>query len=65
MTFKRGQLCKRCVRSSSSKPYPRTPDHPTWIKHKLTDESWQDWRNENHEEVKRLQKEIDDYGVSD
>ena len=23
------------------------PDHPEWIKHKLTDESWQQWRDEN------------------
>lgn len=27
------------------------PDHPTWIAHKLTDPSWQEWRDENPEQV--------------
>jgi len=32
------------------------PDHPTWIKFKLTDESWQQWRDEHPEEVAALKK---------
>ena len=31
-----------------------TPDHPEWINHKLSDESWQEWRDANPEEVAAL-----------
>lgn len=27
-----------------------SPDHPTWIRHKLTHESWQEWCDQNVEE---------------
>lgn len=36
------QLCARCA--ARRPPFKATPDHPTWIKHKLEDESWKDWR---------------------
>lgn len=48
------QLCARC--DTRRKPFDPTPDHPKWIKHKLTDESWQQWRSENTDEVARLEK---------
>jgi len=32
-------------------------DHPDWIKHKLSDESWQQWRDENKELVENLARE--------
>ncbi len=32
-----------------------SPEHPDWIHHKLTDESWQRWRDENPSEVAKLQ----------
>jgi len=47
------QRCPKCARYDR-KPYKPKPDHPNWIKWKLTDESWQTWRDENPEEVKRL-----------
>ncbi len=31
-----------------------SPDHPDWITHKLNDESWNQWRNENPVETKGL-----------
>lgn len=44
--------CKRCVQDKP--PFEPTPDRPEWIHHKLTDESWQQWRAENPEEVAAL-----------
>jgi hypothetical protein len=49
------QLCARCDRSR--KPFKPTPDHPDWIHWKLTDESWQQWRDENPDEVKKMQEQ--------
>jgi hypothetical protein len=46
------QLCSRC--SNGRKPFKPTVDHPKWIMHKLTDESWKEWREENQSEVDRL-----------
>lgn len=47
------QLCVKCGPEPGD-PYEATPDLPEWINWKLTDESWQRWRNENPEEVARL-----------
>lgn len=33
------------------------PDTAEWIMHKLTDPSWQVWRDENPEEVRKLKGE--------
>ena len=48
--------CARC-HSYNKKPYPPTPDHLTWINHKLTDASWRQWRTENPDAVDRLKEE--------
>ena len=45
-------LCSRC--SQKEKPFNPKKDHPDWIRHKLNDESWSQWRKENKGEVKRL-----------
>jgi hypothetical protein len=45
-------LCNRC--RYGKKPYIPKPDTQDWINWKLTDESWQQWRDENPEEVARL-----------
>ena len=37
------------------KGFAPTLDHPIWIRHKLTHESWQQWRDENPAEVEALQ----------
>lgn len=40
------ELCDRCG-PRVKKPHQPTPDVPEWINHKLTDDSWQQWRDEN------------------
>ena len=45
--------CERCY--EEKEPFEPKPEHPKWIKWKLTDESWAEWRKENPEEVKRLE----------
>lgn len=36
------------------KPFNPTPDHPLWIRHKLKDPSWAEWRAENPGLVEEL-----------
>ncbi len=45
LSLSRPQLCEKCFKYQ--KPFAAKPEHPDWIKHKLTDESWQQWRDEN------------------
>lgn len=47
------QRCPKCARYDH-RPYKPKPDCYEWITHKLTDPSWQKWRDENPEEVRRL-----------
>lgn len=47
-------LCKRCERLR--KPFLAKPDHPDWIQWKLADESWQQWRDENPDEVAKMKE---------
>jgi hypothetical protein len=47
------QRCPKCARYDYN-PYPPKPEHPQWIEHKLTDPSWQEWREANPDEVKKL-----------
>ena len=44
--------CERCL--EGKEPFDPTMDTQEWIAWKLTDESWQRWRDENPEEVARL-----------
>lgn len=46
------QKCDCCL--EEKEPFTPKPDTQEWIKWKLTDESWQQWRDENPEEVKKL-----------
>lgn len=46
-------VCERCG-MNHTEPFKPKPEHPDWIKHKLTDESWHQWRDENPEEMCRL-----------
>lgn len=58
-SFKRGkgpQLCARCI--NGQEPFTPTPDVRKWIEHKLTDESWQRWRDENPEQVAELRAHL-------
>lgn len=48
-------VCLRCAKGED--PFPYKPEHPDWVKHLLTDESWAEWRKENPDEVKKLKSE--------
>ena len=51
--MKVAQVCNRCLRYRQ--PYKRiAAEHPEWITHKLTDESWAPWRAENPDAVAEL-----------
>jgi len=47
------ELCSKCY-SGRGGCFEPAPDRPEWISHKLTHESWQQWRDENPDEVERL-----------
>lgn len=34
--------CERC--QTGEEPFAAKPDHKRWTKHKMTDESWAEWR---------------------
>ena len=42
-------VCSRCNKNRT--PYDPTPDTAEWVRHKLTDVSWSQWRDENLEAV--------------
>lgn len=46
------QACERC--QNDLPPFEPSPDHPEWMQHKLTHDSWQQWRDEHPEEVARM-----------
>ena len=46
--------CDRCAKGK--KPYKPSPEHLKWIKHRLTDKSWKQWRMENPDKVRELTK---------
>lgn len=52
------QLCERCIHKRE--PFPKKPDHPTWIHFKLTDSSWQRWRDEHPELVAAMSETLAD-----
>jgi hypothetical protein len=45
--------CTRCTQGEA--PFTPTPDHPNWIRWKLTNESWRQWRDQNPGDVAKLQ----------
>lgn len=45
------QLCHRC--NLGREPYASKPDTDEWIRHKLTDPTWETWRQQNPEWVAR------------
>ena len=46
------QQCERC--ESGKEPFDPKPDTTEWIQHKLTHHSWQQWRDENPDEVLKI-----------
>ena len=57
-----GKLCGRCIDKKPS--FEPKKDHPEWIKWKLEDDSWEDWRKENPEIVKQMRASIKQYNDS-
>lgn len=52
------QLCDRCY-PRVRKPFTPTFEHPLWIRHKLKDPSWTEWRAEQCEEkLEALKQQI-------
>ena len=49
--------CERCA--AGKEPFDPAPDHPEWIAWKLHHESWEQWREENPEEVEALRATLD------
>jgi hypothetical protein len=49
-------VCERC--DKYKKPFKPKPNSLKWIRHKLLDPSWNDWRVTNPHEVKKLEEEI-------
>jgi hypothetical protein len=45
-------VCERC--EVDADPFDAKPDVQQWRRHKLNTESWQQWRDENPEEVAKL-----------
>jgi hypothetical protein len=50
-------LCSRC-HTGKKKTFDAKPDVREWIEHKLTDSTWQEWRDENSAEVEKLRASL-------
>lgn len=48
------EVCERCA--EGKEPFPEKPEHPDWVRHLLTDESWGEWRKNNPSRVIELSK---------
>ena len=52
------ELCSRCAARDSdgerAPPFDPKPEHPRWLKHMLTDASWEVWRAENPRKVEQM-----------
>jgi hypothetical protein len=51
------QRCPRCSQYKPPYAHPK-PDLSEWMRHKLTDESWQEWRDGNPGEVEELARQL-------
>lgn len=52
-----GDLCPRCRNRKPAYKHPK-PEHPTWMRHKFTDESWSEWRAASPAEVAQLERAL-------
>lgn len=50
------RVCKNCL--LDHKPCKPKPDHPDWLNHKLTDESWKEWREKYPDEVRAIKLQL-------
>ena len=49
-------VCERC--NKGEEEFDAKPETREWIDHLFTDESWEEWRKENPEEVKKIKERI-------
>lgn len=49
-------LCERCC--AESEPFDAKPDPKEWMRHKLSDPSWAEWRKENPGEVRKIRTRL-------
>lgn len=52
-------FCERCGTTNEG-PFEPSPDTIEWLTHKLTHESWGQWRDENPDEVAKIKKTVAD-----
>ena len=52
-------LCERCCNDDSDL-FNAKQDVRDWVEWKLSDESWEQWRDENPEKVRQMQEIIDE-----
>lgn len=50
------QLCERC--DAGEPPFEPTPDTAEWLKWKLTDESWAEWRRSHPVEEQAVREQL-------
>lgn len=51
------RLCERC--EASQPAFTEKPDIAEWLRHKLTDPSWSQWRKVNPEKVAEMKQLLD------
>jgi hypothetical protein len=50
------QVCERCAKGAD--PFEPKPDVKPWLRHKLKDASWKQWRDENPKEVAEIERAL-------
>lgn len=52
-------ICERC--GEDLEPFEPKPDTKEWVAHKLTDDSWHEWREENTEKVREMTEQLNEF----
>lgn len=50
-------VCERCA--ADKEAFKPKPDLPVWVRHKLRDKTWQQWRDENPKEVAEMKRSLE------
>lgn len=54
----KSDVCERCAKNED--PFSPKPDTKEWIRWKLEDDSWEQWRDENTDKVEEMRKYLKD-----
>lgn len=57
--------CTRCYYRSPKGPFRPKRDHPSWLRHVLTDESWREWRITHVDEADAMRVLFAEYVAGD